>query len=124
VLSRFGPALVLAALLASTVAPSAQGQTPASAPVSGLRFEVTLGAAEVAAATIAVRATMQVQGTAPVLLSLPAWTPGAYGIANFARYVSGFTASQNGRALRWDKLDPDTWRVRPDRRGVIELTYL
>lgn len=121
--SRFSPTLVLATLLTASVAASAQAQTPVSAPVSDLRFEVTLGAAEAAAATIAVRATMQVQGTAPVLLSLPTWTPGAYGIANFARYVSGFTAAQNGRALRWDKLDPDTWRVHPDRRGAIELTY-
>jgi predicted metalloprotease with PDZ domain len=115
--------LLAAACMALFAALAAQAQPVVSAPVSGLRFEVTLGAAEAAAATIMVRATMQVQGTAPVLLSLPAWTPGAYGIADFARYVSGFTASQNGRALRWDKRDPDTWRVHPDRRGVIELSY-
>lgn len=46
------------------------------------------------------------------LVSLPAWTPGHYEIENYARYVRGFRASRpNGEKLRWDKLDPDTWRV-------------
>lgn len=46
------------------------------------------------------------------LVSLPAWTPGHYEIENYARYVRGFRASgADGGELRWDKLDPDTWRV-------------
>jgi predicted metalloprotease with PDZ domain len=101
----------------------AQDRTPVSAPVSDLRFDITLGAPEVTERAIAVRASMQVEGTAPLLLSLPAWTPGAYEIANFARHVSGFSATQNGRPLRWDKHDPDTWRVYPERRGPVELRY-
>jgi hypothetical protein len=32
-------------------------------------------------------------GTGPVLLSLPAWTPGAYEVSNFARWVSEFSAA-------------------------------
>jgi predicted metalloprotease with PDZ domain len=55
-----------------------------------------------------------------VLLSLPAWTPGAYEIANFARDVLNFSAEQRGTSLAWDKIDPDTWRIRP--RGVGEVT--
>lgn len=47
-----------------------------------------------------------------MLVSLPAWTPGYYEIENYARYVRHFRASERGgRALRWDKLDPDTWRI-------------
>ena len=47
-----------------------------------------------------------------MLVSLPAWTPGHYEIENYARYVRHFQASERGgRALRWDKLDPDTWRI-------------
>lgn len=46
------------------------------------------------------------------LVSLPAWTPGHYEIENYARYVRRFQASEpGGAALRWDKLDPDTWRI-------------
>ena len=51
-------------------------------------------------------------GNDPVLLSLPVWTPGAYEVSDFAKRVLDFTAEANGRPLRWDKLDPDTWRIR------------
>ena len=43
--------------------------------------------------------------------SLPAWTPGAYEIANFARWVSDFSATSGGEATKWEKADHDTWRV-------------
>ncbi|MDQ6768672.1 MAG: PDZ domain-containing protein, partial [Gemmatimonadota bacterium] len=52
--------------------------------------------------------------------SLPAWTPGAYEISNFARNISNFSAEEAGNSLSWDKLDPDTWRIRP--RGAGEVT--
>jgi predicted metalloprotease with PDZ domain len=46
------------------------------------------------------------------VVSLPAWTPGHYTIGNYARYVSGFAATDaGGRALDWEKLDPDSWRI-------------
>jgi len=64
--------------------------------------------------------TFTVGGTEPLLLSIPKWTPGAYEIDNFARDVSTFAAEQAGTSLAWDKIDPDTWRVRP--RGVGEVT--
>ena len=35
--------------------------------------------------------SFDVGGTGPVLLSLPAWTPGAYEISNFARWVVNFS---------------------------------
>lgn len=121
--------LLVAALLPGALAAQAPAQVPApvaapvSAPVSGLRFEVRLGRSQALTRTIAVTARMEVTGDRPVLLSVPAWTPGAYEISNFARHVMGFSATQQGRELDWDKLDPDTWRVRPARRGTIEITY-
>ena len=39
-------------------------------------------------------------GAAPVILSLPAWTPGAYEISNFARWVTGFRVSGDGTRAR------------------------
>lgn len=99
------------------------GRAPLSAPVADLRFEVRLGAAEAIGNTLLLSARFGVEGRDPVLLSLPAWTPGAYEIANYARNVTEFAARQGGRALRWDKLDADTWRVFPDARGNVELTY-
>jgi predicted metalloprotease with PDZ domain len=94
-----------------------------SAPVSDIRFEVTLGAAEAFLSVFDVRMRFRVEGREPVLLSMPAWTPGAYEIANFARQVSAFDARSAGRATRWDKLDPDTWRILPEGRGEVEVRY-
>jgi predicted metalloprotease with PDZ domain len=78
----------------------------------------------------AVRRTVQVAmsfdvgpGTAPVLLSLPVWTPGAYEISNFARWVSGFSVTAGDRALLWDKADPDTWRIRPTGAGRVTVRF-
>ena len=94
-----------------------------SAPISALRFEVGLESEEAFLQSLRVRATFRVDGREPVILSMPAWTPGSYEIANFARHVSAFTATQGGRELRWDKLDPDTWRVIPSGRGDVTLEY-
>ena len=57
--------------------------------------------------------SFDVGGTGPVLLSLPAWTPGAYEISNFARWVVSFSPVSAGQPIRWDKLDYDTWRLQP-----------
>ena len=61
--------------------------------------------------TIHVTAELPAAGESTVV-SLPAWTPGHYTIENYARYVSGFEATDlAGRALDWEKLDFDTWRI-------------
>jgi predicted metalloprotease with PDZ domain len=114
--------LALVALWAASPVP-AQSRPPVSAAVGDLRFEVTVGRQEVDDALLDVRVTFSVRGTAPVLLSLPAWTPGAYTLARHARGIEGFTASGGGVPLRWDKLDPDTWRVVPRGAGPVELRY-
>jgi predicted metalloprotease with PDZ domain len=119
VLSGALPASLAAQAPARAAAPTA----PTSAPVSEVRYEVTLGAEEVATSSVSVRMRFQVEGERPVLLSMPAWTPGAYEISNFARHVSRFAAAQGGRALDWDMLDPDTWRVTPRGRGTVEVSF-
>ncbi|HJQ19832.1 MAG TPA: PDZ domain-containing protein [Gemmatimonadaceae bacterium] len=101
-----------------TFARVADAQTPAStpsaisAPVSDIRYEVTFTPASAGERLMHVVTTFTAAGTDPILLSLPAWTPGAYEISNFARWVENFSASVNGKPLRWDKLDYDTWRIR------------
>jgi predicted metalloprotease with PDZ domain len=112
-------------LLVSTVlavAPSpAPGQGVAtSAPITDIRYEVTFTRANGERRQVTSTMSFTVGGTEPVLLSIPAWTPGAYEIDNFARDVSNFAAEQAGVSLAWDKIDPDTWRVRP--HGVGEVT--
>jgi predicted metalloprotease with PDZ domain len=71
--------------------------------------------------------TFTAAGREPVVLSLPAWTPGAYEISNYARFVLDFAASSGtgaaARALRWDKADHDTWRVFPEGAGPVQVSF-
>lgn len=95
-----------------------------SAPITGIRYEVAYDAAAAARRIARVTTTFGVSGNAPVLLSLPAWTPGAYEISNFARNVINFAVtSPEGRALRWDKLDYDTWRIWPEGARTIQVRF-
>ena len=124
------PALLLVtALLAATPlaaslsAQRAPADSMTSAAVTDLRYEVTADRASFAMRRLRVTTSFFVGGTSPVVLSLPAWTPGAYEISDFARRVGGFGASQGGTALRWDKLDYDSWRVRPSGAGRVTLSF-
>ena len=112
-----------AALLFLPVATQAQSSAAQSAPISGVRYEVTFDPTTAPSRTLHVAMTFDVTGQGPVLLSLPAWTPGAYEISNFARWVSAFGATSGGKALSWDKLDPDTWRVRTDGAKNVTVAF-
>jgi predicted metalloprotease with PDZ domain len=107
---------------------SAPAQQPAAAPVrsaplANLRYEVSFDSASAARRTLKVALTFDVGGPGPVLLSFPAWTPGSYEISNFARFVGGFTATAGGKALDWDKLDYDTWRIDPAGARSITVRF-
>ena len=91
-----------------------------SAPISDISYDVTFTRANGERRQVSSAMTFTVGGTEPVLLSLPSWTPGAYETSNFARDVANFSAEEAGSALSWDKVDPDTWRIRP--RGVGQVT--
>jgi len=120
------PALAgLALLLTAGATLGAQGapDSTISAPVSNIHYEVRADRAALAMRRLHVTTTFDVNAGGAVVLSLPAWTPGAYEISNFARWVSGFGVSQNGTALRWDKLDFDTWRVRPTSAGRVTVEF-
>jgi len=114
-------AVVLAAPAASF---NLVAQTSAtSAPLADIRYEVIFNRGNAVQRQVTAAMTFTVGGTAPVILSLPAWTPGAYEISNFARNVSGFSAEEAGNSLSWDKLDPDTWRVRPQGAGEVTVRF-
>ncbi len=110
-------ALVVAALLPASAAAQAR---PA---VANIRYELTFDSATAHRRTVKVGMRFEVTGPAPVLLSIPAWTPGAYEVSNYARKVSRFTASSGGRPIGWDKTDYDTWRVRPAGAGTVEIGF-
>jgi len=67
--------------------------------------------------------TFSVASASPVLLALPAWTPGSYELAYWARNVSAFSATAGGKPIFWDKADYQTWRVRPPGSGELSVSF-
>ncbi|PYO49450.1 MAG: hypothetical protein DMD72_04855, partial [Gemmatimonadetes bacterium] len=112
--------LLLAPVLAAPVSRASAQGLATSAPITAISYDVTFTRANGERRQVTSAMTFTVGGTEPVLLSLPEWTPGAYEIDNFARNVANFSAEESGTSLSWDKVDPDTWRVRP--RGVGQVT--
>lgn len=109
-------ALVLLTLAATLLpAQPTRAQAPASqARVTDIQYEVVFDRASARERMARVTMSFTATGAGPVVLSLPAWTPGAYEISNFARWVLNFAPTSEGRPLAWDKADFDTWRIRRD----------
>ncbi|MEP6618837.1 MAG: hypothetical protein ABJE47_05965 [bacterium] len=122
-LSRAAFAVPIALLTSVAAAQRPAGDATTSAPITNIHYQVTADRAALLARRLGVTTTFDVADGGVVLLSLPAWTPGAYEISNFARWVSGFSAVANGAPLRWDKLDYDTWRIRPTKAGRVTVTF-
>jgi predicted metalloprotease with PDZ domain len=93
-----------------------------SAPISNVAYEVTFDKRAAASGAYGVRMTFSADGSGPVILSLPAWTPGAYELSNFAQKVVAFTPTGGGKELSWDKVDFDTWRIR-SATGPVEVRF-
>src|SRR5690349_3455636 len=117
---------VIAAAITGLVATSLGGQ-PAPSGISpeirDIRYDITFDRASAAQRLVKVATTFDVAGSGPVLLSLPEWTPGAYEISNFARWVVDFAATGDGHPLTWAKNDYDTWRIEPAGAKTITLTF-
>jgi predicted metalloprotease with PDZ domain len=111
-------------LLAQQVTPLVT-RSAASAPISDVRYEVTFNRETAQDQSARIAMTFVATGSDPILLSLPAWTPGAYEISNFARWVLDFSPTAGGKALTWDKLDFDTWRIHRDAtaQGPVTVTF-
>jgi len=114
--------LVLSAAIPASAQQKASAPPPAvrSAPISNIRYDITFDSTTARDRLIQVAMAFDVTGNGPVLLSLPAWTPGAYEISNFARSVLNFSPAAGEQPVRWDKLDYDTWRLQP--AGAKSLT--
>ncbi len=96
---------------------------PTSAPLANISYDVTFTRETAPARQLGVTMAFDVTGGGDVLLSLPSWTPGAYEVTNFARWVSDFTPTAGDRELQWDKLDYDTWRIRPAGARHISVSF-
>ena len=120
--------LVLASAACASAGAGAQrsGAAPAaavSAPITNVRYGVTFDRSTAATRSLRVSMTFGVGGNDAVLLSLPAWTPGAYEISDYMRKVTGLAVTGEGGTPRWDKSDQDTWRIMPNGARSITLSF-
>jgi predicted metalloprotease with PDZ domain len=119
----FGIALLGAApVLAAQAAPGSPLYLQ-SAPVQDISYRVTFDRALAERRVVHVDMNFRTDGDKPVVLSLPAWTPGAYEISYFARWTIDFGARGDGRPLTWEKSDYDTWRVMPAGAKQITVSF-
>ncbi|HEY3133944.1 MAG TPA: PDZ domain-containing protein [Gemmatimonadaceae bacterium] len=114
----------LSVTLALAGADTLFAQTPrTSAPISDVRYEITADSAAVGRRQLGVSMSFHVNGASPVVLALPAWSPGHYVLLWFARRVSQFTPEQNGSPLAWKKLDFQTWEITPRSAGTVRVSF-
>jgi predicted metalloprotease with PDZ domain len=85
--------------------------TARSAAITGVRYDVTLDSATNRTRNLDVAMHFKVVGPGPVVLALPAWSPGHYVLLWFARKVSQLTPAMNGAPLAWRQLDFQTWQL-------------
>ena len=111
-------ALAVGVLLGLVARPGAAG-----AQVSDISYRLSFTRTTAAIRTLDVSMSFTAAGPGPVELSLPAWTPGAYEISNYARQVGGFGANQGQTKLTWDKTDYDTWRIRVPAAGPVSVSF-
>ena len=114
--------LIMAALVAAASGRS-EAQQPRPVPVSAVRYEVTFDTATAQTRTILVAMKFNASKSGDVLLSLPEWTPGAYEVGNYARFIGDFSVRSGTDSLDWDKYDPDTWRVHASHSGEIAVSF-
>ena len=117
--------LVLLALVVAPLALRAQSRSalPRSAAISDVHYAVTFKAVQGLERVVDVSMSFIASGGDPVVLSLPIWTPGDYEVSWFARNVSRFSATTHGRALTWDKVGPNTWRIVTDDGGPVTVGF-
>lgn len=102
---------------------SASAPPIVSAPISNIRYDVTFNRELAARRHLAVAMDFDVTAAGDVILSLPAWTPGAYEMTWFAKWVSDFTPTADGKPLKWDKVDYDTWRIRTGGARRVRVAF-
>lgn len=112
------------AVIALGIAQPSPAQLPGvSAPISDISYEITADSSAVGRRQLGVVMSFHVAGAEPVILSLPAWSPGHYVLLWFSRRVSQFSAQSNGAQLDWRKVDFQTWEIKPRAAGTVRVSF-
>ncbi|WP_316785615.1 M61 family metallopeptidase [Pedobacter frigiditerrae] len=56
-------------------------------------------------------------------VKMPVWTPGSYLVREFAKSVEGFGATSNGKAVKVEKVNKNTWRVFNAKTNAVKINY-
>ena len=96
---------------------------PVSAPISGVRYDVTVDSTTAVTRDLVVTMRFHVDGTKPVVLALPAWSPGHYTLLWFASRVLDFRPTADGMPLPWRKLDFQTWEITPEAASTVSVAF-
>lgn len=123
--------LPIAATMSAQAAPVPPGRAAAgstaphleSAPIRDIRYDVSIDSAGLHDRSIGVAMTFRVAGPGPVILALPAWSPGHYTLLWFARRVSHFAATTGKSALPWRHLDYETWRIDAPAGSTVRVSF-
>jgi len=108
---------------APVLRPTAPVALPTSAPIADVHYDVTLDSAGLARRSIGVVMTFRVVGPGPVVLALPAWSPGHYTLLWFTRRVSHFAANASGTPLNWRHIDYQTWRIEAPAAAKVSVSF-
>jgi predicted metalloprotease with PDZ domain len=56
-------------------------------------------------------------------IKMPVWAPGSYLVREFSKFVEGFKATTQGKALRFEKVRKNTWRVYGSGAKQLKINY-
>ncbi len=56
-------------------------------------------------------------------VKMPVWTPGSYLVREFSKSVEGFAASANGKALKYEKVKKNAWRIYSAKANTVKIKY-
>ena len=123
--SRRLPARLVATLVLAfiSLAPRALA-IPAQAPQTLTPLVYRLRFPEPASKTFSVEIVVPTEGRASVDLMMAIWSPGFYGLQNYARQVSAFAATAaDGTALEVTKPTDSRWTVTTGGRPSFTVSY-
>ncbi|MCD0486736.1 peptidase M61 [Pedobacter sp. MC2016-14] len=56
-------------------------------------------------------------------VKMPVWTPGSYLVREFSKSVEGFAASAGDKALKYEKVRKNTWRIYSAKAASVKVKY-
>ena len=72
---------------------------------------------------IEVELQVEPRGAEALDVRLPVWTPGSYLVREHQRHIDGLRAQGEGRELPVEKVDKQTWRLRPQGARQVRISY-